>query len=151
MEYKVKIIFFKPTQDYGSFEAQRQSEFILIFRPPFINGRPQDSVSVFGRGFAHAFGHLVPFFSFASFLKRSHQESQGVTRSHGGDWWRPGETGALLGRCQSAIRALLGCCQGVTGALLGHRSVIFNQCLGWTILWMKVCRHSNKFYLINYN
>ena len=49
------------------------------------------------KGFAHTFGHLVPFFSFASFLKRSHQRLPGVTRGSpgetGGDW------GRLLAHC----------------------------------------------------
>ena len=47
-----------------------------LFRPPFINGRPQDSVSVFGmtlppvfEPFSHVF---IICFSFTSFVKRSH-------------------------------------------------------------------------------
>ena len=79
----------------------------IFFRPPFINGRPQDLVSVFWKK-----GHYPPFlsqsvpfsftsFSFTSFV-RGHQESPGVTRG------RPGETG------------------GDQARLLGHRSVIYS-------------------------
>ena len=54
-------------------------------------------IQFFGKAFVPVFEvispcffHLHHFFSFASFLKRSHQESPGVTRGHQG---RPGETG----------------------------------------------------------
>ena len=53
-------------------------QFFLGLRIPF---------QFLEKGFAHTFGHLVPFFSFASFLKRSHQRLPGVTRGS------PGETG----------------------------------------------------------
>ena len=54
-----------------------------VFRPPFINGRPQDSVSVFWT-LVPFFEPKPPFFSVASFLKRSHQGTPGVTGGHQG-------------------------------------------------------------------
>ena len=64
--------------------------------------RPQDNVSFFWekRGFAHVFGHIVPFFSFASFLKMSHK------RSPGGNRWRT--AGAPLSNLQVPGRDNIG-------------------------------------------
>ena len=72
---------------------------VLIFRPPFINGRPQDLVSVFWKkksqspcfwGIFPCFFHLLNFFKQESpGVTRGHQRSPGVTRGH------QGETGAL--------------------------------------------------------
>jgi len=69
--------------------------FLLkLFRAPFINGRPQDLVSVFWKKPKPLFLRNFPlFFSFTSFsftsFVRGHQESPGVTRGHqretGGD------------------------------------------------------------------
>ena len=52
---------------------------LLLFRPPFINGRPQDSDSVFWKKkpLTPVFEEFSPVFLFASFLKRSHQGSPG--------------------------------------------------------------------------
>ena len=60
-----------------------KKEIILaIFRPPFINGRPQETVLVFWRkkALVPVFEAIFPLFSFASFFEK---ESPGVS---GGDW-----------------------------------------------------------------
>ena len=54
-----------------------------VFRPPFINGRPQDSVSVFWKK-SHYSLFLEPFFPCFFHL---HHFQKGVTRG------KPGETG----------------------------------------------------------
>ena len=98
----------------------------FLFRPPFINGRPQDSDSVFGRKghYPHFLSQSVPF-SFTSF--RGHQESPGVTRGHqgetGGDRGRPGETGGDRGRPGETRgdRGRLGETGVIVGPPLAHR------------------------------
>merc|ERR1712020_265265 len=60
--------------------------FTFIFRPPFINGRPQDSDSVFWKSHYPQFlSQSVPF-SFASFFIHfiCKKESPGVTSGHQG-------------------------------------------------------------------
>ena len=94
----------------------------IVFRPPFINGRPQDSNSIFWA--------LVLVFSFSpSFLKRGYQGSlrgdrgrpgetggdRGGPGETGGDRGRPGETGGDRGRPGETRGD-----QGSTGPLLGH-------------------------------
>ena len=78
--------------------------FNAFFRPPFINGRPQDSDSVFGENpLTPVFGEFSSVFFISIIFKkespgvtRGHQESPGVTRGHQesseGDWGRLGET-----------------------------------------------------------
>merc|ERR1711884_361368 len=100
---------------------------IYFFRPPFINGRPQDSDSVFWKKAIVPFFEVkAPLFSFTSFsftsFVRGHQESPGVTRGHQGSpgitRGRPGETGsALLGTARHCS-ALLGTARRCS-ALLG--------------------------------
>ena len=69
------------------YENHQEITISKVFRPPFINGRPQDSVSVFWRTFLLSSSSLFfqtivksPLFSFALFLKRSYQGSPGVTK-----------------------------------------------------------------------
>ena len=51
----------------------RQTISYTIFRPPFINGRPQDSVSVFGekKALVPFFEVKAPLFSFKTFSAKS--------------------------------------------------------------------------------
>ena len=62
---------------------------IMFFRPPFINGRPQDSDSVFWKKkpLTPVFEEFSPVFFICIIFKK---ESQGVTRSYQGE---TGETG----------------------------------------------------------
>ena len=60
----------------------------MFFRPPFINGRPQDSVSVFGKALVPFFESLVPVFFICFFIGIIFKKE-----SPGGDRGRPGETG----------------------------------------------------------
>ena len=60
----------------------------ILFRPPFINGRPQKTDFIFGEKKAKApvFEEFSPVFfisfSFTSFVTWVHQGSPGVTRGH---------------------------------------------------------------------
>ena len=70
------------TQHYEPFWIKRCRKLLIIFSLAIsgkiqsflgINGKASGySFSFLEKGFANVFGHLVPFFSFASFLKRSH-------------------------------------------------------------------------------
>ena len=130
-----------------------------------LMARPQDTVSFFlrkKRGFAHVFGHLVPFFHLHHFQK-------GVTRSQpgspGGHWGRPGRMGmnghewARMGETRQD--------QGRPGKTRQDRArpsetgrdawaplsnlqlVLGRNNIGDVGLYYRLCRHSNKFYLIN--
>ena len=78
-------------------------DVFVIFRPPFINGRPQKTDFIFGAK-APVFEEFSPVFFICFIFKREspgvtrgHQRSPGVTRGHqgetGGDQRRLGETG----------------------------------------------------------
>ena len=75
----------------------------MFFRPPFINGRPQDSDSVFWKKkkkpLTPVFEEFSPVFFISIIFKK---ESPGVTRGcqweTEGDRGRPGETGGDRGR-----------------------------------------------------
>ena len=76
----------------------------IVFRPPFINGRPQDSNSVFWA--------LVLVFSFSpSFLKRDYQPLPGITEGRSGETeGDQGSTRPLLGHRWATIGPPLGHC-----------------------------------------
>ena len=93
--HNVRIHFSFYTIFLANSENKHIFIILLLFRPPFINGKASGyCFSFLEKALTTVFEELSPFFSFASFLKRSHQGPLGPLNSsyvaHGytNDWWK---------------------------------------------------------------